>query len=133
MAARDAESHRVAKRPIRNKLALAFAGVVLTLVGACVGIFITLGHQARARATLQQAVAAIDAVQDVRNAMHGVETAIYDRLADSPGADAALTNARSTLDTSFETLLARASADTALGARAVQAEQRQRDWSARAI
>jgi len=29
--------------------------------------------------------------------MHGVETAIYDRLADSPGADAALTAARRTL------------------------------------
>ncbi|WP_386065626.1 response regulator [Tahibacter sp. UC22_41] len=133
MAARDAESHWLANLAIRNKLALAFAGVLLTLIGACVGIFITLGNQARARATLQQAVAAIDAVQDVRNAMHGVETAIYDRLADSPGADAALTNARSTLDTGFTALLARTSADPALGVRAVQAEQRLRDWSARAI
>jgi len=133
MAARDAGTHWLANLAIRNKLALAFAGVLLTLVGAGAGIFVTLGNQARARAAQQQAVTIIDAVQDTRNAMHRVETAIYDRLADSPGADAALTSARSALDAGFSTLLARTGADTTLGGRAVQAEQRLRDWSARAI
>ncbi len=133
MAARDAGTHWLANLAIRNKLALAFAGVLLTLVGAGAGIFVALANQARARVTMQQAVTVIDAVQDTRNAMHQVETAIYDRLADSPGADAALAGARSALDASFSALLMRTSADTVLGARAVQAEQRLRDWSARAI
>ncbi|WP_257388372.1 response regulator [Tahibacter caeni] len=127
------ESSWLADLSIQRKLALAFAGVLLTLVGACVGIFVTLGDQARARATLQQAVGVIDAVQAVRNAMHRVETTVYDLLADSPGATAAVTAARKELDAGFAELVARTNADAALGARAVQAQQRQRDWTARVI
>jgi len=128
-----AEPSWLANRPIQIKLALAFACVLLTFVGACVGIFGTLGNQARARAAQQQAVATIDAAQRVRGAMQRIETALYDVLAEGTGGADAIGTARKEIETAFAELLARTADEDGIGVRALQAEQRYRDWFAKAV
>ncbi|HSX62932.1 MAG TPA: response regulator [Tahibacter sp.] len=123
----------LADLPIQRKLALAFAGVLLTFIAACVVIVAVLSAQARAHAAQQRAVATLDAVQAARGAMHRLETAVYELLADAGDGPARLALARKRSDEAFAALTASARGDAALAPHALEAEQRSRDWDARAV
>lgn len=133
MKEQHAQSSWLADLPIQRKLAFAFASVLLIFVIACVVIIGALAEQARAHAAQQQAVATIDAVQNVRATMHRLETALYDLLADGDGAPALVAAARTDFERSFAGLLTRTHDDAAPASHALQAEQRFRDWDARVV
>jgi hypothetical protein len=108
-----AESSWLADLPIQRKLALAFAAVLLIFVLACAVIISALAGQARAHDAQQHAVATIDAAQNARAAMHRLETALYERLADDVEAKAR-SRARATMR-SWRRARSRPSSATATG------------------
>jgi HAMP domain-containing protein len=123
----------LANLTIQRKLALAFASVLLIFCIACVVIVAALAEQQRAHTAQQQAVAAIDAAQNVRAAIHRLETTLYERLADDHDAAARVDTARRTVTAEFTGLVARTRDDAVLIPRALQAEQRFRDWDLRVV
>ena len=122
----------LANQPIQFKLALAFAGVLLAFVGACVGIVSSLDSQLAARQAMQRTTAGVIAAQQLRSAMHEYEIAIYAVLSDDARAAERLEPARRRLDAATAELVSRAAGNDALQARALLAQQRQRDWIASA-
>ncbi|MCQ4163638.1 response regulator [Tahibacter harae] len=122
----------LANQPIQFKLALAFAGVLLAFVGACVGIVSALGSQQAARQAMQRTTAGVIAAQQLRSVMHEYEIAIYAVLSDDAEAAARLEPLRRRLDAATGELVSRAAGNEELHARALLVQQRQRDWIATA-
>ncbi|MDC8014580.1 response regulator [Tahibacter soli] len=136
MAQDDKETSWLGDRPIQVKLALAFGGVLLAFVAACVGIVAALNQQLAARESLERTFGVIDALQNVALGVRETELAVYARLADSATAAAdtdRVAAARKNLDAALATLVARSKDDAAFRTRALQAEQRARDWLAVAV
>jgi hypothetical protein len=123
----------LANRPIQFKLMLAFAGVLLAFVGACIGIISALTVQSDTRLAMQGTTATVIAAQQLRNRMHEYEISVYGVLSDDSSAAALLEPARRRLDEATTELISRTSDNPALHARALLAHQRYRDWITGAI
>jgi CheY-like chemotaxis protein/HAMP domain-containing protein len=122
----------LANQPIRFKLGLAFACVLLAFVAASIGIIGALNGQSGARAALLRMTAVVEAAQQLRSAVHEAEIDVYGALADDPRSAARLVDMRARLETRMADLLREVAGDPALQAHAAPAAHYLRDWLASA-